>query len=165
MENTISTHNQPEFTVSEISLKLKKTVENAFSYVRVRGEISGLKRAASGHVYFSLKDENAVLSGICWKGVAAKLQFQPEDGLEVICVGKISTYPGRSNYQIICEWIEPAGAGALMALLERRKKELEAEGLFDESRKQPLPDLPKIIGVVTSPTGAVIRDILHRIGY
>lgn len=157
------THNQPEYTVSELSARLKRTVEDAYGFVRVRGEISGLKRAASGHIYFSLKDENAVLNGICWRGVAEKLPFKPQDGLEVICVGKISTYPGRSNYQMIADWMEPAGAGALMALLEERKKKLAAEGLFDPSRKRPLPYLPRLIGVVTSPTGAVIRDILHRL--
>ena len=163
MPSNVKTHNQPEFSVSEISAALKMTVEETFSHVRVRGEVSGVKIASSGHVYFSLKDENAVLNAICWKGTAGKLPFKIEEGLEVIAVGKISTYPGRSNYQIICEWIEPAGVGALMALLEKRKKELAAEGLFDAARKKSLPYLPKIIGVVTSPTGAVIRDILHRL--
>ncbi len=138
-------------------------MEDAFGHVRVRGEVSGFKRASSGHVYFSLKDENAVLSAVCWKGVAGKLPFNPEDGLEVIATGRVSTYPGRSNYQIIVEFMEPAGVGALMALLEKRKQQLAKEGLFDPSRKRPLPYLPSVIGVVTSPTGAVIRDILHRI--
>ncbi len=155
--------NVPEFTVSEISGALKKTVEDRFGHVRVRGEISGLKIAASGHVYFSLKDENAVLNAICWKGVAAKLPFTPEEGLEVRATGKLSTYAGRSNYQLIAEWMEPAGEGALMALLEKRKRELQAEGLFKAEHKQALPFLPRVIGVVTSPTGAVIRDILHRL--
>src|SRR5690606_18080221 len=126
-------------------------------------EISGLKQAGSGHIYFSLKDSDAVLSGICWKGVATRLTFLLEDGLEVICAGKISTFPGQSKYQIIASHLEPAGEGALMALLEKRKQALAAEGLFDEVRKKPLPLLPKVIGVVTSPSGAVIRDILHRI--
>jgi len=156
-------HNQYEFSVSEISFALKKSVEENFSYVKVRGEISGFKRAASGHLYFSLKDEQSVLNTICWKGVSAKLPFKPEDGIEVVAVGKISTYPGRSNYQLIVDRMEVAGVGALMALFEKRKKQLAAEGLFDESRKKELPYLPKTIGVVTSETGSVIRDILHRI--
>lgn len=157
------TDNVHEFTVSEISQVLKQTVEQAFSFVRVRGEISGLKRASSGHVYFSLKDENAVLNGICWKGLAEKLPFSIEDGLEVIATGKITTYQNRSNYQIIVEWMEPAGIGALMALLEKRKQELAKEGLFSPERKKKLPYMPSVIGVITSPTGAVIRDILHRL--
>lgn len=152
-----------EYTVSEISQVLKRTVEDAFSHVRVRGEISGLKRAASGHVYCSLKDQNSVLSAVCWRGVMATLPFHPEDGLEVVVTGRISTYPGRSSYQIIVEFMEPAGVGALMALLEKRKQQLMKEGLFEQARKKPLPYLPQVIGVVTSPTGAVIRDILHRI--
>ena len=163
MSDIKPTHNAPEFSVSEISNALKRMVESNFSYVRVRGEISGLKIASSGHVYLSLKDEKNVLSGICWKGVAGRLRFQPEDGLEVIVTGKLTTYGGRSNYQIVIESMEPAGEGALMALLEKRKKELAAEGLFDADRKQPLPYLPQTIGVITSPTGAVIRDILHRL--
>ncbi|MBL4740806.1 MAG: exodeoxyribonuclease VII large subunit [Sneathiella sp.] len=152
-----------EYTVSELSGALKRTVEDQFSHVRIRAEISGLKRAASGHVYLALKDEKAVLDGIMWKGTAQKLSFRPEDGLEVICTGKLTTYPGRSKYQIVIEAMEPAGVGALMALLEERKRKLAAEGLFAPERKQPLPYLPKVIGVVTSPTGAVIRDILHRL--
>ncbi len=155
--------NQTTLTVSQVSQSIKRTVEDNYSYVRVRGELSGTKRAASGHIYFNLKDDNAVLNGICWKGVAANVTFDMEDGLEVICVGKITTYPGRSNYQIVIDSIEIAGEGALMALLEKRKKQFATEGLFDESRKQPLPFMPQIIGVVTSSTGAVIRDILHRI--
>lgn len=157
------THNQPEYSVSEISTALKRVVEDTFGYVRVRGELSGFTRAASGHLYMDLKDDKAVINGVCWKGNAGKLSFKPEDGLEVICTGKLSTYPGRSNYQLVIESMEPAGLGALMALLEKRKKELAAEGLFDEARKQLLPFMPQTIGVVTSPTGAVIRDILHRI--
>lgn len=156
-------HNLPEFTVSEISGILKRTVEEKFPYVRVRGEIGGFKRHTSGHLYFSLKDENAVLGAVCWKGTAGKLGFQPEDGLEIIATGKVTTYPGQSKYQIVVERMEPAGAGALMALLEKRKAMLQAEGLFDSARKRPLPYLPRTIGVITSPTGAVIRDILHRI--
>jgi exodeoxyribonuclease VII large subunit len=155
--------NVAEFTVSELSGALKRTIEDAYGYVRVRGEISGFKRAASGHLYFALKDEHALIDGVCWRGTAGKLGFQPEDGLEVIASGRITTYPGRSKYQIVVERLEPAGAGALMALLEARKKKLAAEGLFDRDKKRDLPFLPDVIGVVTSPTGAVIRDILHRI--
>jgi len=152
-----------EFTVSELSGALKRTVEDQFGHVRVRAEISGLKRAASGHVYLALKDEKAVLDGVMWRGVAQKLSFQPEDGLEVVCTGKLTTYPGRSKYQIVIESMAPAGVGALMALLEARKQKLAAEGLFAAERKKQLPYIPKVIGVVTSPTGAVIRDILHRL--
>lgn len=155
--------NAPEMSVSEISRHLKRTVEDAYSYVRVRGEISGFKRAASGHLYMALKDENAVLDGVCWRGTAQRLATNPEDGLEVIVTGKLTTYPGRSKYQIVIEAMEPAGEGALLKLLEDRKKKLEAEGLFDPAVKKPIPFLPDVIGVVTSPTGAVIRDILHRL--
>ncbi|PCI33617.1 MAG: exodeoxyribonuclease VII large subunit [Alphaproteobacteria bacterium] len=157
------TDNQPEYSVTELSMALKRTVEDTYGYVRLRGEISGFKRAASGHVYLTLKDEKSVLDGIMWKGVAGRLNFRPEDGLEVICTGKLTTYPGRSKYQIVIERMEPAGAGALMALLEERKRKLAAEGLFEPSRKKAIPYLPDVIGVVTSPTGAVIRDILHRL--
>ena len=155
--------NVAEFTVTELSQALKRTVEENFAWVRVRGEISGFKRAASGHLYLALKDENAVLDAVCWKGVAARLGIAPEDGLEVIATGKLTTYPGRSKYQIVIESMELAGEGALLKLLEERRRKLAAEGLFDESRKRPLPFLPEVIGVVTSPTGAVIRDILHRL--
>jgi len=155
--------NAPEFSVGEISNALKKTVEGAFGHVRVRGEVSGLKRPGSGHLYFDLKDENAVINGVCWKGVARRLKFPPEEGLEVIVTGKITTYAPRSNYQLVVESIEPAGAGALMAMLEERRKKLTAEGLFNADRKKDIPYLPKVIGVVTSPTGAVIKDILHRL--
>lgn len=158
-----STGNIPEYTVSELSSALKRTVEGAYTHVRVRGEISGFKRAASGHLYMDLKDEGAVLNAVCWRGVAGRIRFAPEDGLEVVATGKLSTYPQRSNYQLVIESMEPAGAGALMALLEERRNRLAAEGLFDPNRKQPLPYLPDVIGVVTSPTGAVIRDILHRL--
>lgn len=155
--------NQPELTVTELSGALKRTLEEAFGYVRVRGEISGYKHAPSGHAYFNLKDENAVLAAVCWKGSVSRLPFKPEDGVEVLCLGRVTTYAGQSKYQLIVEAMEPAGMGALMALLEKRKAQLAAEGLFDISRKRPLPFLPEVIGVVTSPTGAVIRDILHRI--
>ncbi|MCF8473176.1 MAG: exodeoxyribonuclease VII large subunit [Emcibacter sp.] len=155
--------NAPEYTITALSMALKNMVEDKFGYVRLRGEISGLKRAASGHVYLALKDEKSVLDAIMWKGVAGSLTFRPEDGLEVICTGKLTTYPGRSKYQIVIDRMEPAGVGALMALLEERKKKLMAEGLFDPSRKKNIPYLPEVIGVVTSPTGAVIRDILHRL--
>lgn len=155
--------NAQEYSVSELSLALKRTVEDKFGHVRIRGEISGCKRAASGHVYLNLKDEKSVIDAVMWKGVAARLTFVPEDGLEVICSGKLTTYPGRSKYQIVINNMEVAGEGALMALLEKRKKDLTAEGLFDSDRKRALPYLPKVIGVVTSPTGSVIRDILHRL--
>jgi exodeoxyribonuclease VII large subunit len=155
--------NLPEFSVSEISAALKHTVEDAFPFVRVRGEISGLKFHSSGHVYFDLKDDKAVLNAVIWKGSARSLKVRPEAGLEVVCTGRVSTYAGSSRYQLIVEQVELAGLGALMALLEERKKKLAAEGLFDDSRKKTLPFLPKVIGVVTSPTGAVIRDIMHRL--
>ena len=152
-----------ELTVSELSNALKRSVEDQFGHVRLRGELSGVKRAASGHVYMALKDDNAVLDAVCWRGVASHFTFTLEDGLEVVCVGKITTYPARSKYQMVVEHMEPAGEGALMALLEKRKKQLAAEGLFDPLHKKSIPYLPKTIGVVTSPTGAVIRDILHRL--
>ena len=155
--------NRPIFTVGELSQALKRVVEGEFAWVSVRGEVSGFKRAASGHLYFSLKDSDAVLDAVCWRGVAGRLGIAPEDGLEVVATGKLSTYPGRSRYQIVIERLELSGAGALLALLEARKKALAEEGLFDEARKRALPYLPERVGVVTSPTGAVIRDILHRI--
>ena len=155
--------NMPEFSVSELSGALKRTVEEAFGGVRVRGEVSGFKRAASGHLYMALKDEHAVLDAVCWRGVAQKLRHRPEEGLEVIATGRLTTYPGRSKYQLVIESIEPAGEGALLKLLEERRRLLAGEGLFDESRKQPLPFLPEVIGIITSPTGAVIRDMLHRL--
>ncbi len=155
--------NQPEFSVSELSFALKRNIEDAFGHVRVRGELGRVSRPASGHVYLDLKDDKAVINAIIWKGVAQRLKIQPEQGLEVIVTGKLTTYPGQSKYQIIIESMEPAGVGALMALLEERRKKLEAEGVFDAARKKALPYLPSVIGVVTSPTGAVIRDILHRI--
>lgn len=157
-------HNAPEFTVSELSHSLKRTVEDTYGHVRVRGEISGFRGAhSSGHCYFALKDESAKIEAVIWKGVHGRMRFKPQEGLEVIATGKLTTYPGSSKYQIVIEALEPAGIGALMALMEERKKKLAAEGLFDEARKQLLPWLPEVIGVVTSPTGAVIRDILHRL--
>lgn len=155
--------NVVEYSVSEISFALKRTVEDTFGYVRIRGELGRVSRPASGHVYLDLKDEKSVLSGVCWKGVAQRLKVQPEQGLEVIITGKITTFPGQSKYQVVIDSMEPAGAGALMALLEERRKKLAAEGLFDDERKKDLPYLPEVIGVVTSPSGAVIRDILHRL--
>ena len=156
--------NAPEFTVSELSSALKRTVEDAYGHVRVRGEISGFRGPhSSGHCYFALKDESAKIEAVIWKGVHGRMRFKPQEGLEVIATGKLTTYPGSSKYQIVIEAIEPAGVGALMALMEERKRKLAAEGLFDEARKQLLPWLPEVIGVVTSPTGAVIRDILHRL--
>jgi exodeoxyribonuclease VII large subunit len=155
--------NAPALSVSELSGALKRTVEDRFGHVRVRGEISGWKRHVSGHCYLTLKDDKACMDGVVWKGQAAALRFRPEDGIEVVCTGKLTTYPGRSKYQIVIERMELAGQGALMALLDRRRRALAAEGLFDESAKRALPFLPRVIGVVTSPTGAVIRDILHRL--
>ncbi|MCP5364788.1 MAG: exodeoxyribonuclease VII large subunit [Hyphomicrobiales bacterium] len=156
-------HNLPVFTVGEMAITLKRHIEQTFQRVRVRGEISGYKRAASGHVYFALKDAEAVLDGVCWRGTAQRLSVALDDGLEVIATGRLTTYPSRSRYQIVVEAIELAGEGALLKLLEDRRKALAAEGLFDAERKRPIPYLPDVIGVVTSPTGAVIRDILHRL--
>jgi exodeoxyribonuclease VII large subunit len=156
--------NLPEVSVSELSQSLKRTVEEAFPYVRLRGEVSGYRGPhSSGHVYFSLKDDSAKIDAIIWKGAFARMRFKPEEGMEVLATGKVTTYPGKSSYQIVIDALEPAGVGALMALLEERRKKLVAEGLFDEARKKPLPYLPQVIGVITSPTGAVIRDILHRL--
>lgn len=155
--------NIPEFGVTEISQRVRSTVEAAFERVRVRGEIGRVTRAASGHVYLSMKEDKAVLDCVCWSRTANRLAHRPEQGLEMVATGKLTTYPGRSSYQLIIESLEPAGLGALMVLLEKRRKQLEAEGLFDPAAKQPLPSLPDVIGVVTSPTGAVIRDILHRL--
>ena len=155
--------NAPAQSVSELSGALKRTIESAFGMVRVRGEISGWKRHASGHCYFTLKDEAACIDAVIWKGQAGGLAFRPEDGAEVIATGRLTTYAGRSKYQIVVNRMELAGEGALMALLDKRRRALAAEGLFDESKKRRLPFLPRVIGVVTSPTGAVIRDILHRL--
>jgi exodeoxyribonuclease VII large subunit len=157
-------NNLVEWTVSELSAALRRTVEDAYGYVRVRGEVSGFKGASpSGHVYFRLKDDRAVLEAVIWKGVYGRMRVKPEEGLDVVASGKLTTFAGSSKYQIVIDTLEPAGIGALMKLLEERKKKLAAEGLFDEARKQLLPFLPRVIGVVTSPTGAVIRDILHRL--
>ncbi|GHB22778.1 exodeoxyribonuclease 7 large subunit [Pseudovibrio japonicus] len=155
--------NIAEYTVSEISGEIKRTVEDKFDYIRVRGELGRVSKPASGHIYLDIKDDKSVLSGIIWRGNAARLKIQPEQGLEVIATGKITTFPGQSKYQMVIDSLEPAGAGALMALLEERKRKLAAEGLFAEERKVAIPRMPQVIGVVTSPTGAVIRDILHRI--
>ncbi|MEM8616074.1 MAG: exodeoxyribonuclease VII large subunit [Pseudomonadota bacterium] len=157
------TSNLPELSVSELSAALKRTIETTYDRVRVRGELGRVTIARSGHLYADIKDEKAVLSTVMWKGQVGRLTFKLEEGLEVVATGRLSTYPGRSNYQLIADTMRPAGVGALMALLEERKKKLAAEGLFDERYKKPLPFLPKTIGVVTSPTGAVIRDILHRV--
>lgn len=162
-EQSELTDNIPVFSVAEISHAVKRTVEGAFTRVRVQGEISGFKRAASGHLYMTLKDTDAVIDGVCWRTTAGRLAVEPEDGLEVIATGRITTYPGRSKYQLVIDRMEIAGEGALLKLLEDRKRKLAAEGLFDEDAKQALPTLPMVIGVVTSPTGAVIRDILHRV--
>ncbi len=158
------TTNAPEFTVGELAGALKRTIEESFGFVRLRGEISNYRGPhSSGHAYFSLKDETARIDAVIWKGTLARLKVKPEEGLEVIASGKVTAYPSKSSYQIVIENLEPAGLGALMALLEERRRKLAAEGLFDEARKQLIPFLPAMIGVVTSPTGAVIRDILHRI--
>jgi exodeoxyribonuclease VII large subunit len=156
--------NLPELTVSELSGAIRRTMEDAFGHVRLRGEISGFRGPhSSGHCYFSMKDEGARIDAVIWRGVYQELRVKPEEGLEVIATGRITTYPGRSVYQIVIEHLEPAGIGALMALLEERRRKLAAEGLFDEAKKRPLPYLPQVIGVITSPTGSVIRDILHRL--
>ncbi len=161
---TAAKSNAPELTVSELANALKRTVEDRFGLVRVRGEISNYRGPhASGHVYFCLKDQNARLDAVIWKGTFLRLKAKPEEGLEVVVTGKITTFPGKSSYQIVIEALEPAGVGALMALLDERRKRLMAEGLFAAERKRPLPFVPRVIGVVTSPTGAVIRDILHRL--
>jgi exodeoxyribonuclease VII large subunit len=157
------TANVPEYTVSEISGAVKKTVERDFAFVRVRGELSGVKRHTSGHIYLDLKDERAVLAGVVWKMNTRALRVEPQNGLEVVASGRLTTYPGQSKYQIVIEQLQLAGIGALMQLIEERRKKLTAEGLFAEEHKRPLPYLPEVIGVVTSPTGAVIRDILHRL--
>ena len=155
--------NAPEFTVSELSGQIKSLIEDRFGYVRIRGEIGAVKRYASGHIYYDLKDEDAVISAVTFKGQAARMQVQPEEGLEVVAIGKITTYGRQSKYQMNVTEIRIAGVGALMAQLEKRKQALAKEGLFDQDRKKPIPYLPQIIGVVTSPQGAVIRDILHRL--
>jgi exodeoxyribonuclease VII large subunit len=155
--------NAPEMSVGDLARALKRTVEDAYGFVRVRGEISQPKRHTSGHVYLRLKDDSAVLEAVCWKGTVARLAVRPEEGMEVVCTGRITTYPGRSQYQLVIETMELAGEGALLKMLEERRRRLAGEGLFAAERKRPLPFLPDVIGVVTSPTGAVIRDILHRL--
>jgi exodeoxyribonuclease VII large subunit len=164
MDSKSPVTNTLEWSVSDLSGALKRTIEDQFGFVRVRGEITGYRGpSASGHVYFGLKDANAKIDAVIWKGVFGRLKTKPQEGLEVIATGKITTFPGKSSYQIIIESLEPAGLGALMALLEERRRKLAAEGLFDEARKQLIPYLPDVIGVITSPTGSVIRDILHRL--
>ncbi|MDQ1848325.1 exodeoxyribonuclease VII large subunit [Gemmobacter fulvus] len=155
--------NQPEFTVSELSGAVKRVIEGEFGLVRVRGEVGRVSRPASGHLYFDLKDDRSVIAAISWKGQVAKMQTRPEEGMEVVATGRMTTFPGQSKYQLIVEDVAPAGAGALMAMLEKRRAALQAEGLFDPARKQQIPYLPAVIGVITSPSGAVIRDILHRL--
>ena len=158
-----STGNIHEYSVSELAGAVKRAIEDGFGYVRVKGELGRVTRAASGHLYLDLKDERASLSGVIWKGNAQRLSIDPEQGMEVIATGRLTTFPGQSKYQLVIDTLAPAGAGALMALLEERKKKLAAEGLFAPERKRPIPFLPDVIGVVTSPSGAVIRDILHRL--
>jgi exodeoxyribonuclease VII large subunit len=155
--------NAPEWTVSELSGALRRTLEDAYGHVRVRAELGGVKIHSSGHVYLDLKDERSCLAGVIWKGTAGRLRFRPETGMEVIATGRITTFAGQSKYQLVIDTLEPAGVGALLAQLEERRKRLAAEGLFAPERKQLLPFLPRVIGVVTSPTGAVIRDIMHRL--
>ncbi len=155
--------NQPEYTVSELSGAVKRVIEGEFGLVRVRGEVGRVSRPASGHLYFDLKDDRSVIAAISWKGQAARMQVRPEEGMEVVATGRMTTFPGQSKYQLIVDDVAPAGAGALMAMLEKRRAALAAEGLFDAGRKQAIPYLPSVIGVVTSPSGAVIRDILHRL--
>jgi exodeoxyribonuclease VII large subunit len=157
------TDNSPEFSVSELANAVKRVIEGEFGLVRVRGEVGRVSRPASGHLYFDLKDDRAVIAAISWKGQLSKMQVRPEEGMEVVATGRMTTFPGQSKYQLIVEDVSPAGAGALMAMLERRRAALQAEGLFDPARKKPIPYLPSVIGVVTSPSGAVIRDILHRL--
>lgn len=155
--------NAPEFSVTELSGAIKKMIEGEFSHVRIKGEIGRVSFPRSGHVYLDLKDDRSVIAGVMWKGVAARVQTRPEEGMEVVATGRLTTFPGQSKYQLVIEDLKPAGMGALMAMLEKRKAMLQAEGLFDQSRKKPIPYLPEVIGVVTSPSGAVIRDILHRL--
>ena len=163
IDDPIPGENAPEFSVSELSGAIKRMIEGEFAHVRIKGEVGRVSRPRSGHIYLDLKDDRAVIAGVIWKGVATRLATQPEEGLEVVATGRLTTFPGQSKYQIVIEDIKPAGVGALMAMLEKRKAQLQSEGLFDTSRKKPIPYLPEIIGVVTSPSGAVIRDILHRL--
>jgi len=163
IDDPVSGENAPEFSVSEISGVVKRMIEGEFSHVRIRGEVGRVSRPASGHLYLDLKDDRAVLASVIWKGVAGRLRVQPEQGMEVVATGKLTTFPGQSRYQMVIEDIAPAGVGALMAMLEKRKAALGAEGLFEATHKQRLPYLPEVIGVITSPSGAVIKDILHRL--
>ena len=163
LDDPVDGVNSPEFSVTELSGAIKRVIEGEFSHVRIKGEVGRVSRPRSGHIYLDLKDDKSVINGVIWKGVAGRLQTQPEEGMEVVATGRVTTFGGQSKYQIVIEDIKPAGMGALMALLEKRKTMLSAEGLFEESRKRPLPYLPEVIGVVTSPSGAVIRDILHRL--
>ncbi len=158
-----SGENAPEFSISELSSAIKRMIEGEFSHVRVKGEVGRVSRPRSGHIYLDLKDDRAVLAGVIWKGVSARLAVQPEEGMEVVATGRLTTFAGQSRYQIVIEDIKPAGMGALMAMLEKRKAALGAEGLFAPERKKEIPYLPEVIGVITSPSGAVIRDILHRL--
>lgn len=155
--------NVPELTVGEFARSVKRVVEDAFGYVRIKGEISGFKCASSGHLYFNLKDEDALLNAVCFKNMADLINFEVADGLQIIASGRISTFAGRSNYQIIVEKVEIAGVGAILAMIEKRRQKLAAEGLFDEIHKKEIPFFPRIIGVITSETGAVIQDIIHRV--
>ena len=163
LDDPVDGVNSPEFSVTELSGAIKRVIEGEFSHVRIKGEVGRVSRPRSGHIYLDLKDDKSVINGVIWKGVAGRLQTQPEEGMEVVATGRVTTFGGQSKYQIVIEDIKPAGMGALMALLEKRKTMLSAEGLFEETRKRPLPYLPEVIGVVTSPSGAVIRDILHRL--
>ena len=163
LDDPVEGVNSPEFSVTELSGAIKRVIEGEFSHVRIKGEVGRVSRPRSGHIYLDLKDDKSVINGVIWKGVAGRLQTQPEEGMEVVATGRVTTFGGQSKYQIVIEDIKPAGMGALMALLEKRKTMLSAEGLFEETRKRPLPYLPEVIGVVTSPSGAVIRDILHRL--
>jgi len=163
IDDPASAGNAPEYSVSEISGGIKRLIEGEFAHVRIRGEVGRVSRPKSGHLYLDLKDDRAVLASIIWKGVAGRLRVQPEEGMEVVATGRLTTFPGQSRYQMVIEDIAPAGVGALMAMLEKRKAALAAEGLFAPERKRALPYLPEVIGVITSPSGAVIRDILHRL--
>jgi len=163
LDDPVEGVNSPEFSVTELSGAIKRVIEGEFSHVRIKGEVGRVSRPRSGHIYLDLKDDKSVINGVIWKGVAGRLQTEPEEGMEVVATGRVTTFGGQSKYQIVIEDIKPAGMGALMALLEKRKTMLSAEGLFEESRKRTLPYLPEVIGVVTSPSGAVIRDILHRL--
>ena len=163
LDDPVEGVNSPEFSVTELSGAIKRVIEGEFSHVRIKGEVGRVSRPRSGHIYLDLKDDKSVINGVIWKGVAGRLQTQPEEGMEVVATGRVTTFGGQSKYKIVIEDIKPAGMGALMALLEKRKTMLSAEGLFEEARKRPLPYLPEVIGVVTSPSGAVIRDILHRL--